>query len=129
MNRFKTHRLTKPAGLKVSSLSSHKQPTPLTPATMLLLAKALQDRQAGKPVLYYIATDKVADATQVYRLPDDRSAAGFDIAFHPDLLQAVTKQMADYYDLWPLDADEIARRAKEPVQEEAHGLLSQEDIH
>jgi len=128
MNRFKTKRLTKPVGLKVSSLLRHKQPTLLTPATMLLLAKALQERQAGKPVLYYIATDKVADKKQVYRLPDDRSAAGFDIAFHPDLLPAITKRMADHYTLHPLDADEIARRAKEPVQEEAHGLLSQEDI-
>ncbi len=117
MNRFKTHRLTKHMGLKAPSLLRHKQPTPLTPATMLLLAKALQKRQAGKPVLYYIATDKVADKEQVYRLPDDRSAAGFDIVFHPDLLPAVTKQMADHYDLRTLDADEIARRAKEPTQE------------
>lgn len=128
MNRFKTHRLTKPVGLKVPALLRHKQPTPLTPATMLLLAKALQQRQAGKPVLYYIATDKVADITQVYRLPDDRSAAGFDIVFHPDLLPAVTKQMADRYDLRPLDADEVTRRANEPVQEEPYGILSQEDI-
>ncbi len=104
-------------GIKVSSLLRHKQPTLLTPATALLLAKALQHRQTGKPVLYYIATDKVADKEQVYRLPDDRSAAGFDIAFHPDLLPAVTKQMADHYDLRTLDADEIARRAKEPTQE------------
>ena len=129
MNRFKTHRLTKHMGLKAPSLLRHKQPTPLTPATMLLLAKALQKRQAGKPVLYYIATDKVADKEQVYRLPDDRSAAGFDIAFHPDLLPAISKQMADHYTLRTLDADEIARRTKEPVQEEPHGLLSQEDIH
>ncbi len=128
MNRFKTKRLTKPVGLKVPALLRHKQPTPLTPATMLLLAKALQQRQAGKPVLYYIATDKVADITQVYRLPDDRSAAGFDIVFHPDLLPAVTKQMADRYTLHPLDADEIARRVQEPVQEQVQeisdGLLS-----
>ncbi len=129
MNRFKTKRLTKPVGLKVPSILRHKQPTPLTPATALLLAKALQERQAGKPVLYYIATDKVADKEQVYRLPDDRSAAGFDIAFHPDLLPAVTKQMADHYTLRPLDADEVKRRANDPVQEEPNGLLSQEDIH
>jgi len=117
MNRFKTKRLTKPVGLKVPSLLRHKQPTPLTPATMLLLAKTLQERQAGKPVLYYIATDKVADREHVYRLPDDRSAAGFDIAFHPDLLPSITKQMADHYTLRPLDADEITRRAKETTQE------------
>lgn len=110
MNRFRTKRPTKHIGLKVPSLLRHKQPTPLTPATMLLLAKALQQRQTGKPVLFYIATDKVADKEQVYRLPDDRSAAGFDIAFHPDMLPSITEQMAEHYMLCPLDKQEIRRR-------------------
>ena len=119
MNRFKTHRLTKPVGLKVPALLRHKQPTPLTPATMLLLAKALQQRQAGKPVLYYIATDKVADITQVYRLPDDRSAAGFDISAH-----GVRDTRAVRATLDSAAAQAVARRAALSRAVDQVGMLS-----
>lgn len=108
MNRFKARRSTKPA--QPHPQARNRKPTPVTPAAILLAVNALQTQQAGKPTLYYILTSKVEDKEQVYQLPDSRAATGFDLAFHPDLLPAITEQMAEHYTLRPLDKPEIRRR-------------------
>lgn len=94
-----------------TTTTASAEPAPsLTLDAILELRRKLQ-AELPMPVIYYFASEYVEDKTAVYKLPNDQARAGYDLAFHPDMLPAVMAELAGQCILRPMDKAEEKRRA------------------
>jgi hypothetical protein len=80
----------------------------LTLAQILSVTKELL---ALAPVIYYFASDYAPDKTCVYKIPNPQARAGYDLAFHPSLLEEVLAEIGGAAILRPMDNTEERRRS------------------
>lgn len=84
---------------------------PAPSLTLDMLLEVRRKLQAELPVIYYFASEHVENKTAVYKLPNDQARAGYDLAFHPDMLPSVAAELAGRCILRPMDNAEEKRRA------------------
>ena len=82
---------------------------PLTAATIL---DAIRLLRANLPVVYYIASEHVEDATAVYRIPSKYAQSGYNLVCHPGRVSLLRVELSGQCVLLPMDDAESQRREK-----------------
>ncbi len=66
------------------------------------------------PIIYYYTSEHAPEGC-VYKLPNSQARAGYDLAFHPSLLDEALAQVGGGAILRPMDDVEIDRRRRMPT--------------
>ena len=74
---------------------------------MFALITELRERY---PVVYYYASEYVPGKDRVYKIPNTQARSGYDLVFHPDLLDTIIAEIGNDVILRPMDAAEDRQR-------------------